>query len=137
MAIKIIRHLTAANDKPAVEFDYLGQSGRVQRGISLTNGLEGQALIDDIEKDCVIAENFSAAGEIVDEHPVGSLAWRMNAEAGTIRIPPRAAKQDDSKQHTPSKPPKPEKARATPSSASASIPTEASPMHAQSDNSSV
>ena len=108
MTTKIIRHFIAANNQPAVEFDYVGLSGEVCRGISLTSGLEGQALIDAIEKDGAIADKFSAAGEIVDEHPVGSLAWRMNAEADTIRIPSRAAKQDDSKQHTPSKPSKPE-----------------------------
>ena len=131
MTTKIIRHLTAENNESAVEYERINLWGEVERGISLTNGLDGQELIDSIEKSCVIGDKFSAAGEIVDEHPVGSLAWRMNAEAGTIRIPPRAAKQEDTKQHTPSKPPKPKKARATPSSVPASIPAAVHPMHAQ------
>ena len=134
MNIKIIRHLTAANNEPAVEFERVTLWGEVERGIRLTDGLEGQALIDKIEKHGVIADKFSMSGEVVDEPPYGSLAWRMNAEAGTLRNPPWTTKRDDTKQHTPSKPPKPPKpakAKIAPSSTSAPIPTEPSPMHAQ------
>ena len=133
MNTKIIRHLTVENNEPAVEFERVNLWGEVERGISLTNGLEGQALIDDIEKHSVIADKFSASGEIVDELPVGSIEWRwqQDADAGAHYDQPWEIAQRNSKQHTPSKPPKPQKAKATPSSASASIPTEAHPMHAQ------
>ena len=107
MNIKITRHYTAPNNEPAVEFERVSLWGEVMLGKSLTNGLEGQALIDQIEKDSIIADKFAMSGELVDEPTYGSLAWRMNAEAGTLRNPPRVAEPEESKQPTLSKPPKP------------------------------
>ena len=110
MTIKIIKHFTAENNEPAVEYEHVNSSGTVSHGVHLTDGLEGQALIDEIEKSCDIADKFAAAGEIIDEAPYGSLAWRMNVEAGIFRAPPLATEKNDSKQDDPPKPLKPRKA---------------------------
>ena len=110
MTTKIIRHFKTENNNPAVEYEHVDSSGTVSHGLHLTDGLEGQALIDEIEKSCDIADKFAAAGEIIDEAPYGSLAWRMNVEAGIFRDPPLTAEQDDSKQDDPPKPLKPQKA---------------------------
>ena len=134
MKVKIIRHFTAHRNNPAVEYERVTLWGEVERGKCVTDGLEGQALIEQIEKDGVIADKFSMSGEVVDEIPYGSLAWRMNAEAGTLRGPPWTKKRDDAEQFTPSKPPKPNKPKkvnSASSSTSAPIQIEAPPMHAQ------
>ena len=138
MNIKIIRHFMAANNNPAVEFERVTLWGEVERGIRVTNGLEGQALLDHIEKQGVIADKFSMSGEVVDEMPVGSIEWRWQQDykAGAHRPCPRDAEVEAAERHShsepkPPKPNKPEKAKPAPSSASASIPTQAAPMHAQ------
>ena len=120
-------------NNPAVEYERVNLWGGVTHGICLTNGLEGQALLDDIEKHDTIADKFSMSGEVVDEMPVGSIEWRWQQDykAGAHRPCPRDAEVEDAEQHTHSKPPEPEKAKTAPSSASASIPTQAVPMHAQ------
>ena len=97
MNIKIIRHLTVANNEPAVEYERVNLWGEVGRGIRLTDGLEGQDLLEAIEKDDAIADEFSAAGEEMDDLPPDSLAWRMNAEAGTLKYPPPPTKRGDSR----------------------------------------
>ena len=96
MNTKIIRHLTVANNEPAVEYERIDSDGEVRRGTALTHGMNDEAVIAKIEKHDAIADKFASAGEFVDEIPYGSLAWRMNAEAGTLKDPPRAAEQDDS-----------------------------------------
>ena len=110
MNIRIIRHFTTAHDEPAVEYERVNLWGEVARGKSLTDGLEGQELLDMIEKHSMVADKFAASGELVDEIPYGSLAWRMNAEAGTLKDPLQVAEPEQSKQPTSSKPPKPQKA---------------------------
>ena len=109
MNIKIIRHLTAAHNKPAVEYERVNLWGETERGISLTDGLEGQALLDAIEKDCIIGDNFTASATetLEGDAPPGSLAWRMNAEAGTLKYPPPLTEPEDSRPSKASKPAKP------------------------------
>ena len=96
MTTKIIKHFMAANNNPAVEYERVDSDGEVRRGKALTHSMSDEAVIAKIEKHDAIADKFASAGELVDEIPYGSLAWRMNAEAGTLRDPPRAAEQDDS-----------------------------------------
>ena len=133
MKVKITRHFMTDNNKPAVEYERVTLWGTVARGKSLTDGLEGQALIDRIEKDGVIGDKFTMSGKVVDKLRVGSIEWRwqQDADAGAHLPCPRDAEMEAAEPHSPPKPPKPEKAETAPSSASASIPTHAAPMHAQ------
>ena len=139
MNIKIIRHFMTERNNPAVEYERVTLWGAVGRGIRVTDGLKGQALLDDIEKHGIIADKFSMSGEVVDEMPVGSIEWRWQQDykAGAHRPCPRDAEVEaeteaaERHSHSEPKPPKHEKAKEPLPSASASIPTQAAPMHAQ------
>ena len=116
MTTKIIKHFMTANNNPAVEYERVDSDGEVRRGKALTHSMSDEAVIAKIEKHGTIADKFASAGELVDEIPYGSLAWRMNAEAGTLKDPLQVAEPEQSKQPTSSKPPKPQKVTVTPSS---------------------
>ena len=129
MTVRIIRHLKGALGQDGIEYEHVGKVSKyMPRGIwtRLTDGRSDEEFIKFVEKHDYEMGKISARGKLVRGKPrPGSLQWKIDSQGITLPgyKPPW--------RHTPPKPPKPEKPKIAPSSASASIPTQAAPMHAQ------
>ena len=129
MTVRIIRHLKSENGKDLIEYEHVGKVSKyMPRGVAIrmTDGRSDEEFIKFVEKQDYEMGKISARGKLVHGTPEpGSLQWKIDSQGITLPgyEPPW--------RHTPPKPPKPEKPKTAPSSASASIPTQAATMHAQ------
>ena len=129
MTVRIIRHLKGALGQDAIEYEHVGKVSKYMPrgpGMRLTDGMSDEEFIKFVEKHDYETGKVRAQRKLVRGTPrPGSLQWNIDSQGITLPgyEPPW--------RRSPPKPPKPEKANTSPSSASASIPTQAAPMHAQ------
>ena len=129
MTVRIIRHFKGALGQDAIEYEHVGKVSKYMPrgpGMRLTGGRSDEEFIKFVEKHDYEIGKVRAQRKLVRGTPrPGSLQWNIDSQG--ICIPG----YEPPWRRSPPKPPKPEKANTAPSSASASIPTQAAPMHAQ------